>query len=46
LGVQVIVQPEFEAALSVINRILPDFGVAPDAIARGITRLKIEHGLG
>jgi CPA2 family monovalent cation:H+ antiporter-2 len=46
LGVQTIVQPEFEAALSVINKLLPDFGVTPDDIAGKITRLKIEHGLG
>ena len=29
LGVQTIVQPEFEAALSVINKLLPEFGVTP-----------------
>jgi monovalent cation:H+ antiporter-2, CPA2 family len=46
LGVQTIVQPEFEAALSIINRLLPDFGVAPADITGKITRLKIEHGLG
>jgi CPA2 family monovalent cation:H+ antiporter-2 len=46
LGVQTIVQPEFEAALSIINKLLPEFGVTPDDIAGKITRLKIEHGLG
>ena len=46
LGVQIIVQPEFEAALSVINRVLPDFGVSPEDIAGKITRLKMEHGMG
>jgi len=46
LGVTTIVQPEFEAALSVINKLLPEFGIAPDDVAGKITRLKIEHGLG
>jgi monovalent cation:H+ antiporter-2, CPA2 family len=46
LGVQTIVQPEFEAALSVIERLLPEFGVAPDDVVGKIARLKIEHGLG
>lgn len=46
LGVQILVQPEFEAALSVINKLLPEFGVSPDDISGKISRLKIEHGLG
>jgi len=46
LGVTTIVQPEFEAALSVINKLLPDFGISEADIAGKITRLKIEHGLG
>jgi monovalent cation:H+ antiporter-2, CPA2 family len=46
LGVQTVVQPEFEAALSVINKLLPDFGISSDELAGKITRLKIEHGLG
>lgn len=46
LGVQTIVQPEFEAALSVVHKLLPEFGVAPDDVAGKISRLKIEHGLG
>ena len=46
LGVQTIVQPEFEAALSVISRLLPEYGLAPEDIAGKISRLKIEHGLG
>jgi hypothetical protein len=40
------VQPEFEAALAVINRLLPEFGIPPADITGKITRLKIEHGLG
>ncbi len=46
LGVQTIVQPEFEAALAVVNKVLPDFGVSADDLAGKISRLKIEHGLG
>ncbi len=46
LGVTTIVQPEFEASLSIIERLLPEFGVSQDDIAGKITRLKIEHGLG
>lgn len=46
LGVQTIIQPEFEAALSIINRILGDFGISPEDISGKISRLKIEHGLG
>lgn len=46
LGVQILVQPEFEAALSVINKLLPEYGVSAVDIAGKISRLKIEHGLG
>ncbi len=46
LGVSLIVQPEFEAALSVINRLLGELGLTQDDIAGKISRLKIEHGLG
>jgi monovalent cation:H+ antiporter-2, CPA2 family len=46
LGVTTIVQPEFEAALSVINKLLPDFGISKEDLEGKITRLKIEHGLG
>lgn len=46
LGVTSIVQPEFEAALSVINKLLTDLGVSAEDIAGKVSRLKIEHGLG
>ena len=46
LGVQLIVQPEFEAALSVIHKLLSELGVSPEDIAGKVSRLKIEHGLG
>lgn len=46
LGVASIVQPEFEAALSVINKLLIDAGVSLEDITGKVSRLKIEHGLG
>ncbi len=46
LGVHTLVQPEFEAALAIVERLLADFGVAPEDISGKISRLKIEHGLG
>ncbi|MFC1646771.1 cation:proton antiporter [Patescibacteria group bacterium] len=46
LGVGTIVQPEFEAAVAVVNKILPGFKVSQDEIAGRIKRLKIEHGMG
>lgn len=46
LGVQTIVQPEFEAALTIVTKLLTDFGVASDEIAGKMSRLKIEHGIG
>lgn len=46
LGVTTIVQPEFEAALSVIGRLLAERGMTGEDIAGKISRLKIEHGLG
>jgi monovalent cation:H+ antiporter-2, CPA2 family len=46
LGVQTIVQPEFEAALSIISRLLGDSGFTDEEISGKVSRLKIEHGLG
>lgn len=46
LGVDAVVQPEFEAAISIVERLLPSYGVAPADLAGKITRLKIEHGAG
>lgn len=46
LGVTAVVQPEFEAAISIVERLLPDFGVEESEIAGKISRLKIEHGAG
>lgn len=44
LGATSVVQPEFEAALSIVTRLLPDFGVSAGEMAGKIQRLKIEHG--
>ncbi len=46
LGVSLIVQPEFEAALAIVEKLLPEFGVPPEELPGKIARLKIEHGLG
>jgi CPA2 family monovalent cation:H+ antiporter-2 len=46
LGVHLVVQPEFEAALSIVGRLLSEFGVTDDEIAGKMSRLKIEHGVG
>ncbi len=45
LGVTSIIQPEFEAALSIIHRALQFFGVAQEEVANKIKRIKIEHGV-
>lgn len=44
LGVTSIIQPEFEAALSIIHRALQFFGVTREEVANKIKRIKIEHG--
>jgi len=46
LGVQTVVQPEFEAALSVVSKICMDFGVSEEELTGKMSRLKIEHGIG
>ncbi|MBI3342790.1 cation:proton antiporter [Candidatus Gottesmanbacteria bacterium] len=46
LGVTTIIQPEFEAAVSIVERLLPDFGVSPEDVSGKVSRLKIEHGMG
>lgn len=46
LGVDAVVQPEFEAAISIVERLLPTLGVSEADIAGKISRLKIEHGAG
>ena len=46
LGVAAVIQPEFEAAISIVERLLPSFGVSEEDMAGKISRLKIEHGEG
>lgn len=46
LGVHTIIQPEFEAALSIVEKLLSDFGLSSEDISGKVSRLKIEHGLG
>lgn len=46
LGVTAVIQPEFEASLSITHKILRSFGQKAEDIAGKISRLKIEHGLG
>ncbi len=45
LGAHIIIQPEFEASLSIIHKLAQDFGVSESTIEGKISRLKIEHGL-
>lgn len=45
LGVHVIVQPEFEASLSIIRKIYMLHKLSKEDIIGKIRRLKIEHGL-
>lgn len=46
LGAEVVVHPEFEAALSIVKKILVTKHVGKDEIVGKIQRLKIEHGMG
>lgn len=45
LGVEVVVQPEFEASLAIVRKILLWKGIDKQEISRKIKRLKIEHGM-
>lgn len=46
LGAATLIQPEFEAALSITQKILKIFGTKTEEIEGKLTRLKLEHGLG
>lgn len=46
LGASVIIQPEFEAAVSITHKLLQHYRVAPGVIEGKISRIKLEHGLG
>lgn len=45
LGVHQTVQPEFEAALAIVNKLLADFGISEEETHGKLQRLKIEHGM-
>lgn len=45
LGAHIVVQPEFEAALAIIRKVLVNFNVPQDQIIGKIKRLKLEHGM-
>lgn len=45
LGVEKVIQPEFEASLSIIHRVLHFLRVPPEEIGSKIKRIKIEHGV-
>lgn len=43
LGVSEVIQPEFEASLTIINKLLEDLGISEKEIDKKVIRLKIEH---
>jgi CPA2 family monovalent cation:H+ antiporter-2 len=45
LGAEVVVQPEFEAALSIVKKVLVAFNMPKKDILGKVKRLKIEHGM-
>jgi CPA2 family monovalent cation:H+ antiporter-2 len=45
LGAEVVVQPEFEAALSIVRKILHGYNVPKKDIVGKVQRLKLEHGM-
>jgi len=46
LGVQTVIQPEFEAAITIVNKLYAEFGVRQEDQEGKVSRLKIEHGAG
>ena len=45
LGAEVVVQPEFEAAVSIIKKILAFNNISKDDVVGKLKRLKLEHGM-
>ncbi|MBP9798086.1 cation:proton antiporter [Candidatus Woesebacteria bacterium] len=45
LGAEIVVQPEFEAALSIIKRVFSGYNVPQQDTVGKIKRLKLEHGM-
>jgi len=46
LGVDAVIQPEFEAAISIVERLLPSFGVSEETWRVKFQDLRFEHGEG
>jgi CPA2 family monovalent cation:H+ antiporter-2 len=46
LGVDLVIQPEFEASLSIIKKTFFAFGLSREEILAKLQRLKMEHGMG
>lgn len=45
LGAEIVVQPEFEAALSIIKRVFTGYSIPQKDAAGKIKRLRLEHGM-
>ncbi len=45
LGAEIVIQPEFEAALSIVKKVLIGFNIPEKDIVGKIKRLKLEHGM-
>lgn len=45
LGAEIVVQPEFEAALSIIKRVFTGYSIPKNETVGKIKRLKLEHGM-
>ena len=45
LGAEVVVQPEFEAALSIVKKVFAGFNIPRKDIVGKVQRLKLEHGM-
>lgn len=43
LGVSEVIQPEFEAALSIIHRVFQSFGMSREEVAKRLKTIKAEH---
>lgn len=46
LGVSIIIQPEFEASIAIVERLFAEFSVPEEEISGKVSRLKLEHGMG
>ena len=45
LGAEIVIQPEFEAALSIVRKVLLEYNLTKKDIVGKIKRLKLEHGM-